>query len=1320
MEDDLPLIEISGADDSLLQSNADENISLFDCSPFQLTRSRSPRLNPLGEMMGNQSVEKPSGSIGKENVNSLEATKLSLEPQTMKKKKRGGFNLRKSLAWNRAFFTEEGVLDSAELSLLSGNPGETCRDRLASINEDGSSSSVRGSGRKAKGLVAVEKKLFKEASPRNEWKNRSGGLSSKIGSPTARSPAKPSPARSPAKPSFVRSPAKPSFARSPAKPSPVKKDANKIGSKRSGCPRPIASSALKRPANVKMTKGASEETKIAKAIVPKPDSVPVSATSKRAAGENKLKGNYAPPPVVNAQKRVGLQSSSRNKSSQVDAKSGLPSRSLTARSSAEARKNTGSLPSESHSSADKVLAIKIGSKVIKEPENKSAVYGAINHNAKSTKIPSIPQPGSSVGGSTQIAPPPPMVKPSGLRMPSPSLQFFGSSKESSLPRRSQFQSEIPNPRKIASLKPVSGKPPAAPVIQAVNVMPAFGNDSASSNRAGCSLPSRVSTVPCENKKVDLKASSERQLNVKVACTSNSNETTNNQQFVHNDAQQQVEDKKCQSYGNKLLEHNGSEKQVENDDDDMQMEDDQVSLTGADLKTSISMSHHTKQLAEDRQHQPTAENLCIYPESQSANLNSHCMHGSSDLQDNQESSLETGDVKLRELVDTTKPCSLEGDHTITDSQQPHVHDILESGPSEESHIVNDMDCDNICSKERDQSASEPGKSDSQAYPSDEKQEKGVGNDEVSKKSDLSDSQLQSFKPNLSLMDSKDFSNSLVADYQHVLDISNDMPVQEPEDPNPCIVVGRASQDNCCGSQLMSSFLQEQSSPQEHQAERVDVFKSEVESSSDCGPDMIDMDCMDSDDDATAACAEAKSKCGSDNTISVLTVPDTVATNVSQNSAYLGIEELESLQSSSHLNSPGVDDATDLESKESKQGDLLGNIHGSVPNLQPEENISSCDQGNLMLLLPSPGVQHNVNGESTEEPEQMESCSLETDKASQEDNQIPETYDYPFPVKGNCFEENSIVDADDVCDVRPEKVVESPHDEFQLDQTEQSNEEGSAGVINATERLLTGDRNVLPLDGSNNLGASAEESKSSVLVDKSEEPVEKTEVQITGFIGKEVSGYVEIEPSAENHETFVDEKLKNDCKLCDQATSMEFDLYSSSEAQIPGTETDSKAFCPAEESRFLVKPDEPSCGDIVQEKEVSLLNNNTLTEAETNISQDGSTLATAMQNDLNASSPTEAKDESSHTETNHDTKPGNLVIKPPPCAVPFSDEWLAAFEAAGEEILTMKGGAVQNSPQDKAPPEPSPWSPVRKKNNQGIGPFDCTKKFTNPNILPPESS
>lgn len=58
------------------------------------------------------------------------------------------------------------------------------------------------------------------------------------------------------------------------------------------------------------------------------------------------------------------------------------------------------------------------------------------------------------------------------------------------------------------------------------------------------------------------------------------------------------------------------------------------------------------------------------------------------------------------------------------------------------------------------------------------------------------------------------------------------------------------------------------------------------------------------------------------------------------------------------------------------------------------------------------------------------------------------------------------------------------------------------------------------------------------------------------------------------------------------------------------------------------------------------------------------------------------------------------------VPYSEEWLAAIEAFGEDILEVKTGTVNNSPPEKATPVPGPWSPVKRK-LQAVGPFDCTK-------------
>ncbi|KAL5056019.1 hypothetical protein RYX36_036701 [Vicia faba] len=83
----------------------------------------------------------------------------------------------------------------------------------------------------------------------------------------------------------------------------------------------------------------------------------------------------------------------------------------------------------------------------------------------------------------------------------------------------------------------------------------------------------------------------------------------------------------------------------------------------------------------------------------------------------------------------------------------------------------------------------------------------------------------------------------------------------------------------------------------------------------------------------------------------------------------------------------------------------------------------------------------------------------------------------------------------------------------------------------------------------------------------------------------------------------------------------------------------------------------------------------------------------------------------------TKQEVPIVAPPLNVAPFTEEWLAAIEAAGENILTMKSGAVQNSPPDKVQNEPNPWSPVKK--NQEIGPFDCTK-VTKHNLLSSDPS
>ncbi|CAL5392080.1 unnamed protein product [Camellia sinensis] len=103
--------------------------------------------------------------------------KLSVESRQMKRRKRpGAYNLRKSLAWDKAFFTEEGVLNSLELSMLSGSIGNSCREVLPTIHEEGRTlSGNSGSNSDSAVLQVLEENSFKETHATNSNERDNGG-----------------------------------------------------------------------------------------------------------------------------------------------------------------------------------------------------------------------------------------------------------------------------------------------------------------------------------------------------------------------------------------------------------------------------------------------------------------------------------------------------------------------------------------------------------------------------------------------------------------------------------------------------------------------------------------------------------------------------------------------------------------------------------------------------------------------------------------------------------------------------------------------------------------------------------------------------------------------------------------------------------------------------------------------------------------------------------------------------------------------------------------------------------------------------------------
>ncbi|KAL2592396.1 hypothetical protein AAZV13_12G066200 [Glycine max] len=377
----LPLLEMAGEDDSLLfDVSAASSTDVFSCSPLLPLRSNPPQSE--GREGGGADSRNLSSSVSdsasKENADWNTPQKLSLEPQQMKKRKKkgGGYNLRKSLAWNRAFFTEEGVLNPVELSMISGTATPKAGLNLEVIHEEECvGNSIE--------LQDIEENLFMHSSDAVPVKDRKIGLS-------------PKPA-----------------ALAKASPAPVSKAKRKVltvndsvgnRSKRNACPprMPVASSSLKKPDTVKAP---SKELKVTRIPGPKSD-ISASATTARSGMliTGSLKRNQNARPATNLQKQAVVKGLSKNpKTVPSNPKVGLADKcSVTRTLAKQARKHLDNsvskthLPSRMHQS---------GTEANKESEA------------------CLPQGVSDISEKkqqTQIQ----TTKLSGLRMPSPSLGFF--------------------------------------------------------------------------------------------------------------------------------------------------------------------------------------------------------------------------------------------------------------------------------------------------------------------------------------------------------------------------------------------------------------------------------------------------------------------------------------------------------------------------------------------------------------------------------------------------------------------------------------------------------------------------------------------------------------------------------------------------------------------------------------------------------------------------------------------------------------------------------------------------------------------------------
>ncbi|KAF8039778.1 hypothetical protein BT93_B2096, partial [Corymbia citriodora subsp. variegata] len=361
-----------------------------------------------------------------------------------RKKKGGGYNLRKSLAWDRAFFTEEGFLDPVELSMISGNIGSSTGEKLSVIHEEGGESQPEfpNSQSDSGDLLALEEKLFKElpVNTPNESRAKHSSSPHQRDALTRRD----RPLVSSTKRKVLST-----------------HDVNGNRSKRSGSSQSTALSSLIKPANVNSTKVANKEAKVSKKPATKPDSSLRTPIAKTASKVGQLKHGQLAQSGTTDKKNAGLKVSSSNKThSRFSTPAGPCSKPPTAKSIVpQAKRNLG----KSTSRPTPLAHRNDSSEEIKGQKNPPAQ----DNGAGSIIVEAAyPEKAHLKGGSTQHVQLK-AAKPSGLRMPSPSLGFFGQSKASTKGLLNSYtqpsydpQSAIDTSKGHTAVNPLSGlKPP---------------------------------------------------------------------------------------------------------------------------------------------------------------------------------------------------------------------------------------------------------------------------------------------------------------------------------------------------------------------------------------------------------------------------------------------------------------------------------------------------------------------------------------------------------------------------------------------------------------------------------------------------------------------------------------------------------------------------------------------------------------------------------------------------------------------------------------------------------------------------------------------
>ncbi|XP_022986754.1 uncharacterized protein LOC111484416 isoform X4 [Cucurbita maxima] len=1186
MESNISLIEVAGEDDSLLQQIPEDdlldleremdgatarNSGFFLCSPLLTNRSNGT--------ISSSSTASAADHTDKENINAndIEGPNLSIMPQQMKRKKKaGGYNLRKSLAWNKAFFTEEGVLDSMELSMITGST-----NTLGAVDEEIPAVPSGGSYND----LSFQDKLFKNTSTSTPIGDRKNGrcLLPKRGSST----------KDNVKLKELSA-----------------KDLNRSGSKRGSCPRPVASSSVKRPTTSNATKTMNKEERTSRIPVPKRDSTvipraPRNAATIRAsdAKSNQVaqRGHQVAQRVVSNPKMTTPNGSSMNAIRALN-KDVNASKSLKAKNSIQ---QPGKL-------ANPVLKVN-SSRCQHESVDPNEGLKARENSLISKPLPSNDDGTKKVSASiTQNAPhngrsmlnPTQMPKPSGLRMPSPSMGFFGQKKVSS------FQSVPPDTSELHDLSKsnipnVRIRGPSNPICQLATLVPRnvvkanHGEASGETKVVSClSSGSSIEPLSHDRAKSALKVANIHLGKVDVIGASTMKKALSAHGLVKPDVL---------SLSNPVLENLGD----------------------------VSRKHHEikDQLAGDSTKSYLDE------------TNESCSQGMQNALDDQLRGAKDCNEQSSEQVEVANSFNCKIERTSSDHQRVGIgtcNSLKRSRTSIEfdhgtfEDVSNDSNGWESCSFDLDEDL--------------ETRKMRILRTRKAEPSDVD--HFISNECNNTMQTATELSNS---DSMHIDD----------ENPTGPILNNKSLQGNGCSLASQNEVLTKESN---------DICENKVDS---------DYELSSIPHSTADACNKYTDE-----------IVDIVS-DMQQNHTSLETERYQNDRGDVEIACNADVAETLLISRDFHSSDTENQLYEAHIRIE-SEHVQNEDKQNSF-------VQSSVND-----------CCIDLVDVSPKNNQGKCSIDHLLHRSSSEEIITGSVDNSDVCT-----------SEGLSNCNQMASPKDNSSIQEETHDTRTGDNILESQEIEASISSSSCSTAKSSEYDKiilSGEGTSETMSKITSESRMTCNDQSFCSPTKDLGSSIpIDDTLSSE-NVQQYVGTKELDNHKSPEmnemcstyndnAQSEATTCNVSSFCsPTKDLGSSVPNDDILSRENVQRcMETKELENHNSPEMNGNLlHQNENEFNSEMDHLLDTeTSGTNDNSQSMELKSEGIGKQNVVRIKTSTNVVPFSEEWLAAIEAAGEEILTMKTGAVQNSPPDKSKPEPGPWSPVKRKNNQEIGPFDCTK-------------